>query len=165
MARAAHYDDVPVQEAEVAVTKRMRRPDPEMQRLDTWVKLLDRFIDPIVGLIAPGIGDALGSVLGLGVIATAVRKKLPAVVIARMLLNLAIDAIFGAIPLLGDVFDFAYQANRKNYELLAARHESRKSTARDWAIVGVAIALLVGAIVGTVWIAYKVTAWACHALP
>lgn len=167
MARSAVYGEVPraTPAIEDAVTRPMRKPDPELARLATWTKLLDRFIDPIVGLVAPGIGDALGSMLGLGVIATAVRRKLPAIVIARMLLNLAIDAIFGAVPLLGDIFDFAFQANRKNYDLLVARYDARKSTGRDWAIVGVAVALLVGAVIGTVWVAYEVVAWTCHALP
>lgn len=145
-------------------TLRLRKPDPEIKRLETWVDVVDRFIDPLVGFLMPGVGDAIGSALGLGVIAQAVRKKLPAIVIARMLLNLAFDAVFGAVPLLGDLFDFTYRANRKNLDLLVARHETRRTTARDWAIVGGAVVLLVAAVVGAIWVAYKVTAFVCHQL-
>jgi hypothetical protein len=67
--------------------------------------------------------------------------------------------------LLGDVFDFAHRANQKNLDLLVARHETRRSTPRDWAIVGVALLALVGAVVGALWVAYKITAFVCHALP
>lgn len=162
MARVATAYNTPIPDrAEDAATLRMRKPDPEIARLRTWSSVLDRFIDPLIGLFMPGVGDALGSALGLGVIASAARRKLPAIVIARMLLNLAIDAVFGAVPLLGDVFDFAFQANRKNLDLLEARHDTRKSTPRDWAIVGVAVLALVVAVVGAIYIAYKITAFVC----
>lgn len=142
----------------------VRRPDPEIARLRTWVTALDRFVDPVLGLLVPGIGDALGTVLGFSVIHAALRRRLPPVVIARMLLNLALDAVFGAVPLLGDVFDFVHQANKKNLDLLVARHESKKSTPRDWAIVGVALFFLFGAVFAAIWVTYKITAWVCHAL-
>jgi hypothetical protein len=160
---ATAYTPVP-DRMEDATTLRMRKPDPEIARMKTWASVLDRFIDPVLGLIVPGVGDALGSALGFGVIASAVRRKLPAIVIARMLLNLAIDAVFGAVPLLGDVFDFVHQANTKNLALLEARHETRKSTPRDWAIVGVALLALVAAVVGAIYIAYKITSFVCSAL-
>jgi hypothetical protein len=142
----------------------VRRPDPEIARLRTWVTALDRFVDPILGMLVPGIGDALGTVLGFGVIRAALRRKLPPVVIARMLLNLAIDAVFGAVPLLGDVFDFLHQANKKNLDLLVERHEAKQSTPRDWAIVGVALVFLIGAVAGALWVTYQITAWVCSAL-
>ena len=143
-----------------AVTRPVRG-DPEIARLRTWVNLIDRFVDPLLGLLVPGLGDALGTVLGAGVVTSAVRRKLPPVVIARMLMNLAFDAIFGAIPLLGDVFDFAFQANRKNLDLLLARHETRRSTPRDWVIVGVALVAMLAAVAGAMYLTYRVGAYVC----
>jgi hypothetical protein len=137
------------------------RVDPVVARLRTWVGVIDRFVDPLLGLLLPGLGDALGTVLGAGVISTAMKRKLPPIVIARMLLNLAFDAIFGAVPLLGDVFDFAYQANRKNLDLLVARHETRRSTPRDWVIVGVALVVLLAAVAGAMYLTYRVGAYVC----
>jgi hypothetical protein len=137
------------------------RKDPDISRLRTWVNVLDRFVDPLLGLLVPGLGDALGTVLGAGVVSTAVKRKLPPIVIARMLLNLALDAVIGAVPLLGDVFDFAYQANRKNLDLLVARHETRRSTPRDWAIVGVALVVMLGAVIGALYVTYRVGAYIC----
>jgi hypothetical protein len=137
------------------------RRDPDLARLRTWVRVLDRFVDPLLGLLVPGLGDALGTVLGFGVISTAIRRKLPPIVIARMLLNLAIDSIFGAVPLLGDVFDFAYRANTMNLDLLVARRESRRSTPRDWLIVGVALLALLAAVAGALYLTYRVGAYIC----
>jgi hypothetical protein len=149
-----------------AVTRPPRPPegDAHIDRLRTWVRVVDRFVDPLLGLLVPGLGDALGTFLGAGVISTAVRRKLPPVVIARMLLNLAFDAIFGAVPLLGDVFDFAYQANRKNLDLLVARHETRRSTPRDWVIVGLALLTMLAAVTGAMYLTYRVGAYVCTRL-
>src|SRR5262249_32271676 len=39
-------------------------------------------------------------------------------VIARMLGNVALDGVFGAVPLVGDAFDVLWRANRRNVLLL-----------------------------------------------
>ena len=73
--------------------------------------------DAIVGLV-PGIGDLVGLVIGLALVVEAIRLRLPLLVIGRMLVNLTLDAWVGAIPLFGDLFDFAFKANHRNLELL-----------------------------------------------
>ena len=114
-----------------------------MQRALALARTLDaHFVDPIVGLILPGAGDLLAAGVGVYIVVVAVRKGLPAGVIARMLLNLAIDLGIGAIPGVGDVADFFYRANSKNARLLVER-EPGSSTARDWMIVCGAVALFV----------------------
>ena len=147
-----------------AASKPRAAKDPAVEGLRTWVNLVDRFLDPILGLLAPGVGDVVGSMLGAGVIAAAVKKKLPLIVIARMLINLAIDSIIGAIPLFGDIFDFAFQANKKNLALLGERYETRRSSARDWVIVIGSALLLLAALVAAFYIAYKLASAVCSAL-
>jgi Domain of unknown function (DUF4112) len=119
--------------------------DVELDRVRTLATVMDRyFVDPILGLIIPGGGDVLGSLLGLYTVMIAARRKVSPVVIARMLMNLAGDAILGFIPFAGDLFDFGFKANRRNVELLATRvgHGGR-ATPRDWLIlVGAALAFL-----------------------
>lgn len=83
-------------------------------------------LDPILGLVLPELGDALTAALSLALLGVALRERVPKVVVARMLLNIAFDAIFGAIPVLGDVFDFAFRANEKNLALLE-RHRGDRS--------------------------------------
>jgi hypothetical protein len=103
-------------------------------------------IDPIVGMFIPGLGDIVTSAVGLYLVVVAWRKRLPKVVLARMLLNLGIDTAVGLVPLVGDVFDFAWQANRRNLALLQARHVDRRSRPGDWAFVLGAALLLVAAL-------------------
>ena len=50
---------------------------------------------------------------------------------ARMMLNLAVDAGVGAVPVLGDVFDVAFRSNTKNVRLLIADLERRAGELRE----------------------------------
>ena len=45
-------------------------------------------------------------------------RGVPYITLTRMVVNLGLDVIIGAIPLLGDAFDIAWKANRRNYALL-----------------------------------------------
>lgn len=111
--------------------------DPEIERVRTLARVLDHYcVDPVIGLLLPGAGDLIGSMLGLYIVATAVRRKMSHVVIARMLLNLAADAAFGIIPVAGDIADFAFKANTKNVALLTDRAAAGgKASVRDWLLV------------------------------
>jgi Domain of unknown function (DUF4112) len=117
----------------------------DIRAAETLAKWMDdRFLDPLLGFLVPGIGDLIGSALGLYVVGVAVKRKLPLVTIARMLMNLGIDALVGAVPIAGDIFDVAWKANRKNVRLLRARHEARHDTAGDWLrVAGASLLLLV----------------------
>jgi hypothetical protein len=61
-----------------------------------------------------------------------------------MIFNVAIDSLLGVVPLVGDLFDFAWKANNMNLALLE-RHatEERAASAGDWMFVGLMVALLV----------------------
>ncbi len=101
--------------------------------------------DAVLGLI-PGIGDVIGAVLSTWIIAGALRHRVPPLVIARMVLNVAIDLIFGAVPLAGDVFDFMYEENMMNMRLLEKHRDRRRPprTASQIALVlGVIVTFLV----------------------
>ena len=74
-------------------------------------------IEPLIGLI-PGVGDIFSGGLGFYLIARAIRFRVPAVVIGRMLFNTVLDAVVGVIPVVGDLFDFAYRSNARNIALL-----------------------------------------------
>jgi hypothetical protein len=74
-------------------------------------------LDALVGLI-PGVGDLLGALAGLYPLVVARRHGLGKVVQSRMALNLLIELGVGAIPVLGDAFDFGFKANVRNVELL-----------------------------------------------
>jgi hypothetical protein len=73
--------------------------------------------DPIIGLV-PWVGDLLTAVMSGAVVLQAHHMRLPRVVQLRMLGNVAIDLVAGAIPLVGDAADFFWKSNKKNFALL-----------------------------------------------
>ena len=118
--------------------------DPELVRVKRIARVLDQgMIDPLLGLFLPGAGDLIGSGIGLYVVGLALRRKVAPIIIARMVLNLAMDAGLGAIPLAGDIFDLAFKANTKNLALLEDRSAHQgKAKATDWlAVIGAFLAL------------------------
>jgi len=89
-------------------------------------------IDGIIGL-APGIGDVLAGLASCVLLLAAWVRGVPYVTLVRMLVNLGIGIVVGSIPLLGDAFDIAWKANRRNYALMTRQiAEPRRHTWRDW---------------------------------
>ena len=66
----------------------------------------------------PGIGDAVTTAMSLYIVHEAHRLGVPRHVIARMLANVALDGVVGAVPLVGDAFDVMWRSNRRNMRLL-----------------------------------------------
>jgi hypothetical protein len=116
-------------------------------------------LDPIVGLLLPGAGDALGGVVSLSVLFLALQYRLPVWVLARIVYNIGIDAAIGGIPVLGDVFDVVWKSNDKNFALVQAHrmraHPSRMPLRYWFAVFGLcllAVACLVAPLVLVVWL-------------
>ena len=116
-------------------------------------------LDPIIGLI-PIVGDFATTLISLYIIATAAQMQVPKSTLARMGLNIAIDSVVGAIPFVGNIFDFAWKANSANMQLLE-RHANAAPTTRrkhglwDWLfVVGMLLAVLmvvIGSLTVTAW--------------
>ena len=83
-------------------------------------------LDPLVGLV-PGLGDVATGLVSAYIVVMARRLGLPNHVMARMVGNIALDVVVGAIPLLGSVFDLFYKANRRNFRLLQQHVEREKA--------------------------------------
>ena len=143
------------------------RDDRALSALRKWAVLLDsafrvpgttlRFgLDPIIGLL-PGGGDLVSGFFSVMIVLHAFRLKIPKVVIARMVLNSAIDMLTGVVPVLGDLVDFAWKANVRNLALLE-RHARPgvPPSQSDYVFVAMAVAILVLLaiipIVLTVWL-------------
>ena len=98
-------------------------------------------LDGLLGLLFPGVGDAIGAVASVSLLVLAFQMRVPKVVLSRMVVNVAIDAFVGMVPMLGDLFDFAWRANKKNLELVEEYRgqPQRRATAGDYVFVGLAI--------------------------
>jgi hypothetical protein len=85
--------------------------------------------DSVLGFV-PGIGDVLTSALSLLIVHHAWQTGASKLTLARMLGNVAADFAIGAIPFLGDLFDFAFKANRRNARLLEQHLHKQASRPR-----------------------------------
>jgi hypothetical protein len=110
-------------------------------------------LDSLIGLI-PGAGDIAMAVVGSYGLVIAHQLGAPASVQFRMLLNLALDAAVGAIPVLGDLFDFAFKSNVRNARLLQTWLAKPHATRRSSSLVLFAVMAIFGAVVvAAVWLA------------
>jgi hypothetical protein len=104
--------------------------------------------DAVLGLI-PGVGDAAGGLLSAYVVLQAARLGAPPAVLGRMLGNVGLEVLVGAVPGVGDFFDAGFKANLRNVRLLEQHLGAPQTTRRAstlW-VVGVllALVLMVGA--------------------
>lgn len=131
----------------------MHADPPRHEHLRRWAVLLDsafkvpglpvRFgLDPILGLV-PGLGDLTTPIFTVALLVTGVRMRVPAVVLARMVVNAGIDAIIGLVPILGNLADIGWKANLHNLDLLE-RHmvPGTPATRADVWIVTAGVALI-----------------------
>ena len=143
---------------------RTRDRSSSLAEVDTLAWLLDDSIpvpffpgrrfgaDAIIGLV-PGFGDLVSAGLGLFVVWRASRMGVPRIVVARMLVNSAIDLVVGAIPFAGDAFDLVFKANTRNLDLARRWLEQPdRSTRSEWLALLLIVALLVGMVAFVVWL-------------
>src|SRR5215468_1987804 len=122
------------------IPKEYREEDPliewlawlldESIRIGPWAIGLDGFI----GLI-PGIGDMAGAALSSLIIARAMRSGISKSAVLRMVINVALDSLVGAVPFLGDIFDFAFKSNTYNLKIYREALRSEREPLRDWFFV------------------------------
>ena len=144
------------------------------ENLDMLSHLLDDFIripgtpirfglDGIVGFI-PGVGDIVGGLASSIIIIAAWMRGVPRVTVARMVANVAIETVVGAVPFVGNLFDIGWRANRRNYALLTrSLDEPEKATWRSWLFIGAVCLALLGLMLLPVllfaWVLVHMEAW------
>jgi hypothetical protein len=76
-------------------------------------------------------------------------------VLARMTLNILIDALIGSIPLIGDVFDIAFKANMRNMRLMQEHYEEGRHRGSAWKLIIPVLIVLFLIIIVIIWLTYK----------
>lgn len=142
---------------------------PKIKWLDNVSSFLDnkfripgtetRFgLDFLVGLI-PGAGDMISFGVSGALVLTMARYGASGRVILQMLWNIFLDTVVGAIPILGDIFDLYYKANRRNFNLLREHYEEGAySGSGKWIVIAVLIALI-AMFIGLIWLVAKLIAF------
>lgn len=117
----------------------LRSDDDALAELEWLADLMDsRFeipgtkirvgLDAILGLV-PGIGDGVSALISAFIFQRLRQLDLPWHVQARMVGNIMLDFAMGAVPLVGDLLDVGFKANRANIAL-AKKHAAKSRTRR-----------------------------------
>ncbi len=104
-------------------------------------------IDPLIGLI-PGIGDTIGAIMSSYILFEAARIGAPKSILLKMAFNIAVDALAGAPPIFGDLFDFGWKTNQKNARILGDYLDAPQETVDSsrlfaWILFGSLIGLFI----------------------
>lgn len=154
--------------------EREARGRRELEKLRAIARLFDqafpipgtrwRFgIDALFGLV-PGMGDVIGALVAVYALRVARTLRAPGAVQMHMLGNIALDALIGAVPVIGDIFDFVFKAQTRNLALLDEWVGSPERTARRSrrGLLLIPIAVLIvftGLTVLGVWLMYLLFGW------
>ena len=146
--------------------------NPALKKIQSLTKIMDsqfripgteiRFgIDPLLGLL-PGGGDFASFLISGYMVSILAKNGASGFVLARMVLNIIIDAVVGSIPILGDLFDFAFKANQRNMKLMEEHYTEGRHKGGAWKVVLPILIIGFLVIAGMAWISYKLFAWLFH---
>lgn len=144
-------------------------PRPQFKELDWIAKLMDaqftvpgtkfKFgLDGIIGLI-PGAGDISTFAVSAYLLTIMARNGASGYVMARMVLNVVIDALFGMVPIIGDLFDIAFKANMRNLNLMKEHYVEGRHRGGAWKIIVPVLLLLFIVVAAIIWASYKLISW------
>lgn len=111
-------------------------------------------LDGLLGLI-PGIGDLSTFAVSGYVVLLMARNGASGYVLARMILNIVIDAGLGAIPVIGDLFDFVHKANTKNMRLMQQYYVEGRYRGSAWKVILPVMIVLLLVLAGIIWLIYR----------
>ena len=142
---------------------------PDLKWVDRITRLMDskfkvpgtnfRFgLDPILGLV-PGLGDAASVAVSGSLIYYMAKHGVSRKVVIMMLGNVALDAIFGSIPILGNIFDFFFKANQRNVQLLKRHYEEKKYQGKGTGLLVSIGVIIVGTISLIIYGTYELIAY------
>ncbi|WP_185985024.1 DUF4112 domain-containing protein [Aureimonas mangrovi] len=107
-------------------TRRLERMARFARMMDTAVRIPGTNIrfgaDAVISLV-PGLGDGAAALMGLVIVNEARKLGLPYHKMARMIGNLGIDAVFGAVPIAGTFFDVYFKAHLRNIDIILDHFE------------------------------------------
>ncbi|PJJ60713.1 DUF4112 domain-containing protein [Hymenobacter chitinivorans] len=115
-------------------------------------------LDPILGLL-PIVGDLSTFAVSGALLMTMMRHGASGAVVVRMVLNILIDTIVGAIPILGNIFDFAYKSNDRNVALLRAHYAEGKHSGSGRGLLTVVLIGFLIFLAALIWGLWTLSAW------
>lgn len=147
------------------------RSHDELDRLRQFARLLDSAIplpggyriglDGIIGLI-PGVGDAVTACAAAWIVIRGAQMGASTATLVRMIWNIILELLVGIVPVVGDLFDFAWKANDRNIALLERQAHrldgdgaaGRRLTTATLVLLGAFLLLLGLLLVGVFWLLF-----------
>ncbi len=115
-------------------------------------------LDALVGLI-PGVGDFATLAISGYMISILAKNGASGFIVARMALNVVIDAVLGSVPILGDIFDVAFKANIRNTKLMREHYVEGRHQGGAWKVIAPTLLLLTLVVGGLAWVSYQFFVW------
>ena len=115
-------------------------------------------LDPILNLI-PVVGDLSGFAVSAALVATMAKHGASGKVLTLMILNIILDATVGAIPILGQIFDFTYKANSRNIRLLRSHYSEGKHKGSGKGVITLILMVLIILFILLTFITWKLLEW------
>ena len=115
-------------------------------------------LDPLINLV-PFIGDLTGFFISAALLLTMAKKGAGNKLVVLMSINVFLDATLGAIPFIGQIFDFYFKANSRNLRLMKEHYLEGKhaGSGKNTLILAVSILIIMG--IGIVFLAFKFLEW------
>jgi hypothetical protein len=149
------------------------RPDGSEKQGVKWIErfayLLDeqfhipgtkfRFgLDPLLSLI-PFLGSTSGFFVSGALLLYMVKNGVSGKVLVLMIINIVLDGTIGAIPVIGNIFDFYFKANSRNIRLMKEHYLEDKHQGSGKGILITAVILLILFAVLIVYGIWKLAEW------
>lgn len=99
-------------------------------------------LDPLINLF-PIVGDLAGFAVSSALVLAMARHGVSRKVLILMALNVVLDSTIGAIPVIGQIFDFAYKSNSRNIKLLKQHYEEGKHQGSGSGIIVTLVVILI----------------------
>jgi len=115
-------------------------------------------LDPIMNLI-PFAGDVSGFVVAAALLYIMAKNGVSRKVLILMSINICVDALIGAIPLVGQVTDFYFKANTRNIQLLKEHYQEGKHTGSGKEIIIILLVIMLVFMVVVMYLSYKALQW------
>jgi len=147
------------------------QPQQKREREFAWIERMSNLLDnkfsiggfkfgldPLLNLI-PYAGQFIAFATSLSLVVIMLRNGAGSKVAVKMLLNVMLDAILGAIPLIGYVFDFFNKANKKNVKLLKEHYFEGKHQGSARGLLITLFIIIVLLCVGIFYLMWVLAEW------
>lgn len=106
---------------EYQAPKELKKAQALANITDTAVRIpvigIEVGLDFLIGLI-PGVGDAIMTLVALRIVYLGRKMGIPKSLRTLMIRNALMDFALGFVPVVGDLFDIWFKANRRNVRIM-----------------------------------------------